>query len=229
MKNSNSILTIILIFTLLAVSYFAHRYYTDKSTKAPEQKYAQKFEYKESEVNKLKREIDEVNLAKMKLQAALDSCKYFIQPCPEVTVKPKVKSKVQVKTYKTEYDSTLQLLNNKRAECAKSEIDLTDQINFRKRQLDTCSYFIGEMDKALTKMTEDIAKLTNEKDSLKSTLETPISITKEFPCVKAKKGTVVSATVIPATGTKDFTVANFNLPKDRYKAAKKSCKKAQSR
>lgn len=189
-------------------------------------------EYKESEVNKLKRELDDQRLKSLKLQAALDSCKYNLTAIPEATIskvtyKPKKKSKA-LEDCTNELVSVKAKLGSCIDAKAQMEVEKDLQINKLNRQMDTCAYFVQEMDKALLKMSNDVTKLTNEKDSLSNVLQTPISVTKEFPCLKAKKGTVVMTTVIPETGEKDFTISNFNLPKDKYKAAKKSCKKAQA-
>lgn len=185
-------------------------------------------EYKDTKrVAELKDEVETLRVKTLRLQAALDTCVYDIKE--DVAVTPKVIYKAKKNT-KALDDCNKELMETKAklgeyiGAKAQMEVEKDLQINKLKRQMDTCAYFVQEMDKALLKMSNDVTKLTNEKDSLTNVLQTPIGITKEFPCLKAKKGTVVMASVIPATGEKDFTISNFNLPKDKYKAAKKSCR-----
>ena len=185
--------------------------------------------YKDTKrVAELKDEVETLRVKALRLQAALDSCVYDIKE--EVAVTPKVVYKAKKNT-KALDDCNKELMETKAklgeyiGAKAQMEVEKDLQINLLKRQMDTCAYFVQEMDKALLKMSNDVTQLTNEKDSLTNVLQIPISVTKEFPCLKAKKGTVVMASVIPATGEKDFTISNFNLPKDKYKAAKKSCRR----
>lgn len=197
-----------------------------------ENTYSQKFEYKDTKrVAELKDEVETLRVKALRLQAALDSCVYGIKEEVAVAPKPVYKAKKSTKAL-DDCNKGLMETKAKLGEYieakAQMEVEKDLHINFLKRQMDTCAYFVQEMDKALLKMSNDVTKLTNEKDSLYNVLQTPISVTKEFPCLKAKKGTVVMTTVIPETGEKDFTISNFNLPKDKYKAAKKSCKKAQA-
>lgn len=226
------ILGILLIAAIVFAANEASKYFlTDKSTKVD---YASTNipEYKESEINRLKRELDDQRIKSLKLQARLDSCRYFVDDFKELKIEtytytpPK---KVKKKSKALE-DCTNELMSVKTqlGECigakAQMEVEKDLQINKLKRQLDTCGYFVQEMDKALVRQGDEITKLTNQKDSLTNVLQIPISLSKEFPCLKAKKGTVVTVNVIPSTGTKDAIISNFNLPKDKYKAAKKSCK-----
>lgn len=213
-------LLIVAVLGLLFNKYVAPKIPTENS-------YAQKFEYKENKrVKDLIYESETLRVKSLMLQAALDSCKHSIYTVSDV---PRI-------IYRTEKTKALQDCEKEVIELrghlgeyvgakAQMEVEKDLQINKLKRQMDTCAYFVQEMDKALLKMSNDVTKLTNEKDSLANVLQTPIGITKEFPCLKAKKGTVVMASVIPATGEKDFTISNFNLPKDKYKAAKKSCRR----
>lgn len=220
---------------ILAIAFLTWKQFVQpvKETNAKE-KYAQSFEYKDTKrVGELKDEVETLRVKALKLQAALDSCKYNITVVPEiitskVTYKPKKKSRA-LEDCTNELIAVKAQLGEYIGAKAQMEVEKDLQINLLKRQMDTCTYFVQEMDKALLKMSNDVTELTNEKDSLTNVLQTPISVTKEFPCLKTKRGTVVMASVIPATGEKDFTISNFNLPKDKYKAAKKSCKKAQSR
>jgi len=220
------------IFTtalILVIAFLTWKQFVQPVKEAnAKEKYAQQFEYKDTKrVAELKDKVETLRVKALKLQASLDSCKYNITS--EEVVVPKV-------IYKTKKNKALQDCEKEVIELrghlgeyvgakAKMEVEKDLQINKLKRQMDTCAYFVQEMDKALLKMSNDVTKLTNEKDSLTNVLQTPIGITKEFPCLKAKKGTVVMASVIPATGEKDFTISNFNLPKDKYKAAKKSCRR----
>ncbi len=217
---------------ILLIAGFIYTYSTNN--KSEQQTFASTNipEYKDSKrVVELKDEIETLRVKALRLQAALDSCVYDIKE--EVVVTPKVGYKAKKSKALDDCQEELRTVKAKLGECigAKAQIEVEKdlQINKLHRQMDTCAYFVQEMDKALLKMSNDVTKLTNEKDSLANVLQTPISVTKEFPCLKAKKGTVVMASVIPATGEKDFTISNFNLPKDKYKAVKKSCKKAQSR
>lgn len=226
------ILGILLIAAIVFAANEASKYFlTDKSTKVD---YASTNipEYKESEINRLKRELDDQRVKSLKLQAALDACKHSIYS--EVKTKQVVFVPKKAKKSNKALDDCNRDYMKLKTEMeeligAKSmmEVEKDLEINKLKRQMDTCAYFVQEMDKALVRQGDEITKLTNQKDSLTNVLQTPIGVTKEFPCLKAKKGTVVMASVIPATGEKDFTVSNFNLPKDKYKAAKKSCKKVQ--
>lgn len=216
----------LLFFAIWVLSGYRFEHHAKKRI---ENQYAQKFEYKESEVNRLKRELDDQRLKTLRVQAALDACKHSIYSEVEtkqvvfVPKKAKKKSKA-LDDCQQEIVKAKAMLGQCIGDKATMEVEKDLQINKLKRQLDTCAYFVQEMDKALVRQGDEITKLTNQKDSLTNVLQTPISVTKEFPCLKAKKGTVVMASVIPATGEKDFTVSNFNLPKDKYKAAKKSCK-----
>ena len=215
----------LLFFAIWVLSGYRFEHHAKKRI---ENQYAQKFEYKESEVNRLKRELDDQRLKSLRLQAALDSCKYNITAVSEVTT-PKVTYKPKKKSKALE-DCTNELVTVKAqlGECigvkAQMEVEKDLKINKLKRQLDTCGYFVQEMDKALLKMSNDVTKLTNEKDSLINVLQTPIAINKDFPCLKAKKGISVVASVIPNTGKQDFIVNAFTLEKKVYKASKKSCK-----
>lgn len=219
------------IFTtalILVIAFLTWKQFVQPVKEAnAKEKYAQQFEYKDTKrVAELKDEVETLRVKALRLQAALDSCKHSIYTVSDV---PKI-------IYKTKKNKALQDCEKEVIELrghlgeyvgakAQMEVEKDLQINKLKRQMDTCAYFVQEMDKALLKMSNDVTKLTNEKDSLTNVLQTPIGITKEFPCLKAKKGTVVMASVIPATGEKDFTISNFNLPKDKYKAAKKSCRR----
>lgn len=215
---------------ILAIAFLTWKQFVQpvKETNAKE-KYAQSFEYKDTKrVADLKDEVETLRVKALRLQAALDSCKYDIKE--EVAVAPKVIYKTN-KSSKALDACTKELMDTKAklgeyiGAKAQMEVEKDLEINKLRLQMDTCAYFVQEMDKALLKMSNDVTTLTNERDSLKNVLGTPIAIAKEFPCLKAKKGTVVMASVIPATGEKDFTISNFNLPKDKYKAAKKSCKR----
>jgi len=216
-------LLIVAVLGLLFNKYVAPKIPTENS-------YAQKFEYKENKrVKDLIYESETLRLKSLMLQAALDSCKYnitaFKTMTPAVRVVYKAKKSKALQDCEEEVIELRGHLGEYVGAKAQMEVEKDLQINLLKRQMDTCAYFVQEMDKALLKMSNDVTKLTNEKDSLANVLQTPIGITKEFPCLKAKKGTVVMASVIPATGEKDFTISNFNLPKDKYKAAKKSCRR----
>ena len=226
----NTFITIL----ILAIAFLTWKQFVQPVKEAnAKEKYAQKFEYKDTkQVADLKDEVETLRVKALRLQAALDSCVYDIKE--EVALSPKVVYKAKKNT-KALDDCNKELMETKAklgeyiGAKAQMEVEKDLQISLLKRQMDTCAYFVQEMDKALLKMSNDVTALTNERDSLANVLQTPIGVTKEFPCLKAKKGTVVMASVIPATGEKDFTISNFNLPKDKYKAAKKSCKKAQSR
>jgi len=221
---------ILITVLILAIAFLTWKQFVQpvKETNAKE-KYAQSFEYKDTKrVAELKNEAETLRVKALRLQAALDTCRYNIKE--EVVVAPKVVYKTN-KSSKALDDCTKELIDTKAklgeyiGAKAQMEVEKDLEINKLTRQMDTCTYFVQEMDKALLKMSNDVTTLTNERDSLKNVLGTPIAIAKEFPCLKAKKGTVVMASVIPATGEKDFTISNFNLPKDKYKAAKKSCKR----
>ena len=190
-------------------------------------------EYKESEVNKLKRELDDQRLKSLRLQAKLDSCRYFVDDFKEIKIEsytytPPKKAKKKSKALE-DCTNELVALKAQLGECvvakAQMEVEKDLQINLLKRQMDTCAYFVQEMDKALLKISNDVTKLTNEKDSLTNILQTPIAINKDFPCLKAKRGVSVVASVIPNTGKQDFIVNAFTLEKKVYKASKKSCKR----
>ena len=216
-------------------------YTTDKAENNQKPKYAQKFEYNESEVNKLKRELDDQRLKSLKLQAKLDSCRYFIDDFKPVEIKnytypvtpikteytytPPKKSKPKV-SYKAKYDSTLAVLNQKRLDCADLEINLNEQLVKKNRQLDTAVAVLNLYDKALVEASNKEVQLVNERDSLKTVTQTPISFDKSFPCLKAKRGVKVVGSVTPGLPT--ILIAN-KLDKTEYKAAKKSCKKANTR
>lgn len=215
---------------ILAIAFLTWKQFVQpvKETNAKE-KYAQSFEYKDTKrVGELKDEVETLRVKALRLQAALDSCKYDIKE--EVAVSSKVVYKTN-KSSKALDDCTKELMDTKAklgeyiGAKAQMEVEKDLEINKLKRQMDTCVYFVQEMDKALNNASKQVTDLTNERDSLKNVLGTAIGITKEFPCLKTKRGTVVMASVIPATGEKDFTISNFNLPKDKYKAAKKSCKR----
>lgn len=233
MKNIlNWVGTFIVIGLVMWVAYLAKTYRITKYKQEAIKEYKATLpQYKESEVNKLKRELDDQRLKSLKLQAALDSCKYNITAVQEVTTSKVVfkrKAGKALSVCNEELMSTKAQLGQCISAKAQMEVEKDLQINKLNRQMDTCAYYIQEMDKALLKMSNDVTKLTNEKDSLTNVLQIPISLSKEFPCLKAKKGTVVTVNVIPSTGAKDAIISNFNLPKDKYKAAKKSCKKAQA-
>ena len=226
----NTFITIL----ILAIAFLTWKQFVQPVKEAnAKEKYAQKFEYKDTkQVADLKDEVETLRVKALRLQAALDSCVYDIKE--EVALSPKVVYKAKKNT-KALDDCNKELMETKAklgeyiGAKAQMEVEKDLQISLLKRQMDTCAYFVQEMDKALLKMSNDVTKLTNEKDSLANVLQMPISIAKEFPCLKANKGTVVTVNIIPSTGTKDAIISNFNLPKDKYKAAKKSCKKAQSR
>lgn len=214
---------------ILAIAFLTWKQFVQPVKEAnAKEKYAQSFEYKDTKrVAELKDEVETLRVKALRLQAALDSCKYDIR---EDVVAPKViyKNKKTSKALQS-CEEELRAVKIQLGECigvkAQMEVEKDLEINKLKRQMDTCAYFVQEMDKALNNASKQVTDLTNERDSLKNVLETPITFTKEFPCLKAKKGTVVMAAVIPATGQKDFTISNLNLPKDKYKAAKKSCKR----
>ena len=229
MKNTFRVLAIIVAVLCITQLYYCqkNKIYKQEFDKYAT-KYSQKLEYKDTKrVAELKDEVEALRVKGLMLQASLDSCKYNITS--EEVVVPKV-------IYKTKKSKALQNCEKEVIELrghlgeyvgakAKMEVEKDLQINLLKRQMDTCAYFVQEMDKALLKMSNDVTKLTNEKDSLANVLQMPISIAKEFPCLKANKGTVVTVNIIPSTGTKDAIISNFNLPKDKYKAAKKSCRR----
>lgn len=222
----NTFITIL----ILAIAFLTWKQFVQPVKEAnAKEKYAQKFEYKDTkQVADLKDEVETLRVKALRLQAALDSCVYDIKE--EVALSPKVVYKAKKNT-KALDDCNKELMETKAklgeyiGAKAQMEVEKDLQINLLKRQLDTCGYFVQEMDKALLKMSNDVTKLTNEKDSLANVLQMPISIAKEFPCLKANKGTVVTVNIIPSTGTKDAIISNFNLPKDKYKAAKKSCRR----
>lgn len=217
----------VLGFLVLFFAVIAYKLHTTQ----PKAKttYAQKFEYKDTKrIAELKNEVETLRVKALRLQAALDSCKYNVSAFKTMT--PSVRIVTSKKTSKALDDCTKELMGTKAklgeyiGAKAQMEVEKDLEINKLKRQMDTCAYFVQEMDKALNNASKQVTDLTNERDSLKNVLGTAIGITKEFPCLKTKRGTVVMASVIPATGEKDFTISNFNLPKDKYKAAKKSCK-----
>jgi hypothetical protein len=109
---------------------------------------------------------------------------------------------------------------------AQMEVEKDLEINKLKRQMDTCAYFVQEMDKALNNASKQVTDLTNERDSLKNVLATPLTKQFDFPCIKTRKGLKVTAFLNTERG---LSVTTRNLEKEEYKAAKKSCKKAQSR
>lgn len=191
-----------------------------------ENTYSQKFEYKDTKrVAELKDEVETLRVKALRLQAALDSCKYNITTVPEVTA-----SKVTYKPKKSKAleDCTNELIAVKAelGSCigtkAQMEVEKDLEINRLKRQMDTCAYFVQEMDKALLKMSNDVTKLTNEKDSLTNVLNTPIRTSKELPCLKVKKGAVLEGLIVPSNNHISMSV--LPLEKAKYKAAKKSCK-----
>ncbi len=226
----NTFITIL----ILAIAFLTWKQFVQPVKEAnAKEKYAQKFEYKDTkQVADLKDEVETLRVKALRLQAALDSCVYDIKE--EVALSPKVVYKAKKNT-KALDDCNKELMETKAklgeyiGAKAQMEVEKDLQISLLKRQMDTCAYFVQEMDKALLKMSNDVTTLTNERDSLANVLQTPISVIKEFPCLKTKRGTIVIADVIPATGKKDFTISNVAMNKALHKSTKKSCKKAQSR
>lgn len=213
---------------ILAIAFLTWKQFVQpvKETNAKE-KYAQSFEYKDTKrVGELKDEVETLRVKALRLQAALDSCKYDIKE--EVAVSSKVVYKTN-KSSKALDDCTKELMDTKAklgeyiGAKAQMEVEKDLEINKLKRQMDTCVYFVQEMDKALLKMSNDVTTLTNERDSLKNILETPIRTSKELPCLKVKKGAVLEGLIVPSN--KHISMGVLPLDKDKYKAAKKSCKR----
>lgn len=210
---------------ILAI-FYSVGYLQNKNTK--QNSFSQKFEYKDTKrVAELKDEVETLRVKALRLQAALDSCKYNITAVPEVTTskvtyKPKKKSKALE-------DCTNELVAVKAqlGECigvkAQIEVEKDLEINKLKRQMDTCAYFVQEMDKALLRMSNDVTKLTNEKDSLQVVLETPIEYVSERPCFKTKRGAKIQAHAFPHEQTIIVNMVPFE--KKEFKDAKKSCKR----
>lgn len=201
-----------------------------QNNKTKQSSFSQKFEYKDTKrVAELKDEVETLRVKALKLQAALDSCKYNIVTVPEVTT-PKVTYKPKKKSKALE-DCTNELVAVKAqlGECigvkAQMEVEKDLEINKLKRQMDTCAYFVQEMDKALLKMSDDVTKLTNEKDSLTNVLETPIEYVSERPCFKTKRGAKIQAHAFPHKQTIIVNMVPFE--KKEFKEAKKSCKSAK--
>ena len=231
MKSSNSVLTIILILVLMAGAYFARTYSINQTKTKAVQEYAQKFEYNESEVNKLKRELDEQRLKSLKLQAALDSCQYPVTPAKiQYTYGVKVKTKPKV-SYKAKNDSTLAILNQKRLDCSDLEINLNEQLVKKNRQLDTAVAVLNLYDKALVEAQNKEVQLINQKDSLIAKLHEPITVAQYFPCVKAKFGLSASAEyrLKDGDGRPPINIDIKPYTKKEYKVSKKTCKKANTR
>lgn len=187
-------------------------------------------EYKESEINKLKRELDDQRLKSLRLQAALDSCKFNVRAFETMT--PSVRVVYKTKKASKALDDCNRDYMKLKAEMgeligAKSmmEVEKDLEINKLKRQMDTCAYFVQEMDKALMRQGDEITKLTNQKDSLTSVLETPIEYVSERPCFKTKRGAKIQAHAFPHKQTIIVNMAPFE--KKEFKEAKKSCKSAK--
>ena len=217
---------ILAAIAILLIAGFIYTYSTPAKPKSQTFASTNKIQYTESEVNKLKRELDDQRLKSLRLQAALDSCKYPVTPIKtEYTYTPPKKSKPKV-SYKTKYDSTLAVLNQKRLDCADLEINLNEQLVKKNRQLDTAVAVLNLYDKALVEASNKEVQLVNERDSLKTVTETSINFEKSFPCLKAKKGVRVAGSARPGMTT---VLTAGVLDKAEYKAAKKTCKKANTR
>jgi hypothetical protein len=221
-----------IIISLLAVAVFGLLFNKYVAPKIPiKNSYAQKFEYKDTKrIAGLKNEVETLRVKALRLQAALDSCVYDIKE--EVTVAPKVIYKAK-KTTKALDDCSKELMEIKAklgeyiGAKAQMEVEKDLQINLLKRQMDTCAYFVQEMDKALLKMSNDVTTLTNERDSLSQKLLEPVSVATSFPCLKTKRGIVVTAKhqIIPGDERPAIHISLVENSKQDHKATKKSCKK----
>lgn len=200
---------------------------TRKSTIKNEDKYASTFNgtsYQETALAKALHDVDSFRTKALRLQARLDTCEFGIKvkPVTNPVTYTKKKSKKLSDCEKEVMDLRAQIGDyiGKKAEM---EVTKDLEINLLNRKLDTCSYYVREIDKALIYMSNDISKLTNQKDSLTVVLNTPIRTIKELPCLKVKKGAVLEGLIVPSNN--HIAMGVLPLEKAKYKAAKKICKK----
>lgn len=201
---------------------------TRKNTIKNDDNYASTFNgtsYQTTALDAALKELELFKIKALKLQAKLDTCEFGIKaekPISNPITYTKKKSKKLTDCEKEVMDLRAQIGDyiGKKAEM---EVTKDLEINRLNRQLDTCSYYVREMDKALINMSNDISKLTNQKDSLTTVLNTPIRTTKELPCLKVKKGAVLEGLIVPSNNHISMSV--LPLEKAKYKAAKKLCKK----
>lgn len=216
---------------ILLIAGFIYTYSTPAKPKSQTFASTNKIQYTESEVNKLKRELDEQRIKALRLQASLDSCRYPVTPVKtEYTYTTPKKSKPKV-SYKTKYDSTLAVLNQKRLDCADLEINLNEQLVKKNRQLDTAAAILNLYDKALVDASNKEVQLINQKDSLIAKLHEPITVAEYFPCVKAKFGLTASAKyhLKDGDGRPPINIDVKPYTRKEYKVDKKSCKKVNIR
>lgn len=167
----------------------------------------------------------------LKLQAELDSCKFTIPKfeAPSVTYTPKkkvYKKKTAKVNYQSKYDSVVSIVNDNRIKCADMEIKLTDDINYKKKQIDTLVYVVNAYDKQLNSAIDEFTKTSNKADSLQKVLTTPIAKEEALPCIKAKRGVMVD---IYVDSTRIPKVKVVPYSKQEYKKLKGQCKKVTTR
>lgn len=199
---------------------------TSFATNAPQDLKAQE------DCKKLQDQLETSRIEKLKLQTELDSCKFTIPKfqLPEVVITSKKKMhkrKAKVRTdYQSKYDSLVTVVNESRAKCADMEIKLTEEINYKKKQIDTLVYVVNAYDKQLNTAIDELTKSNNKADSLHKVLTTPIAKEEALPCIKAKRGVMVDV-YVDSTRVPKVKVVPYS--KQEYKKLKGQCKKVTMR
>ena len=227
MKGFSRALVLFLVAIVLCIAVF--KCSKEKLYKKEFNEYATKYEASYGREDELKEDLDGANLKIIRLQKSLDSCEFNLKDEIDVYTSPKVlvsntpKKSKSAKKFEDLFNQARLQRDSLLEAKAKMEVEKDLAINKLNRQMDTCAYYVREMDKAMGIMSNDITNLTNKKDSLQNVLDSPITQLEEFPCIKTRRGVQTTATVVPSHGK--MIISTVKLDKKGYKALKKQCKK----